>query len=165
MSISNGTKLFVFILLGIGLGLAALFVYVRVQDASVDDFYVVVDSFQTTQLDSIAVVTSVQLEAQDSLKMLRVCEKIVSKKTLKVVISIIQKKRTLVYKCFVRGTTKSLSTEQLEELSYTNPMVQNAADSLLFVPKGSIVRVRFAAGYIQPKDRTVSSEEFFIPKK
>lgn len=164
MSVSNGSKIFVFILLGIGVGLAALFVYNTVRDAAIGDFYSVVDTFSTTQGDSTAVITTVQIVEIDSLKMLRVCEKLSA--------DIIRggsvdnaKKRTLIYKCYVKGTQKALTSAQVDELSYTNPMVQNATDSLYFVPKGSVVKVRFSAGYTQPRDRSISVEEFYVKKK
>lgn len=160
---SKGTLYFIVVLITFGMGAAGVFVYWRLSDTSLHDYYVVADSFTDTTSSVKVQVNFVRVVDYDSLKILRVAELLtrdaIERSTLNNA-----KEREFLFHFFVPGDTALLTQAMTEELAYTHPDVYSPMEKLLSVPGGWVVRATFAPSMIQPRQVEAKRSAFYMPR-
>lgn len=164
MSISVGSRWFVAALLAAGMTVAALFVYVRWKATSIDDFYVVTDSFVDATAEQAMAVQFVRVEVYDTTKILRVGVELAAKAVADPALDQ-SRQRSLMMHFYTATDTSALTDVEIDELAYTNPEITTPGSRLLAVRNGYVMTSDYRAGTTIPsKAATLRQSTYFMPR-
>jgi hypothetical protein len=151
------------VLVAIGIVLGVVYVWWRANDRSVDGYFEVADSFIDSSGAVVASVSFIRVEQYDSLKMLRVGEQ-QTRTSIENQYVNNQKERDFLFHFYVAGDTAALTEAIVDELAYTHPDIEDPKNKLVMAPGGWVVRAKFAARAIQPKEVIAKRSAFYMPK-
>lgn len=129
-------------------------------EVSLSGYYEVTDGFSDVTSLETATVSFIRVDEYDSVRIRRVSE-LLSRKATEQNRAALKNRRVFLYHFYVAGDTAPISEEMVEELAYTHPSITGAADILLVVPGGWIVRVTYEPNQEQPARVEVRHSQFY----
>lgn len=165
MSLSFSRSLIIaVVLLGIGIGVALVFVMQRIDENRLDSFYVVADSLIDRSSSLNSYVYFVNVETYDTSKMARVADQLAASRVLQSESSATAPSDLLVL-FYTAADTSSLTSDEVEDLAYTNRSQVNPQQSLFAVRNGFQLRARFPQNSRTPvTDVELVPSTFFRPR-
>lgn len=159
----TSTRVIIITVVALGILLAGGYMWWSYADRSIEGFYEVSDGFVDSTTTVVASVRFVQVEAYDSLKMLRVAEHITRSDIEEGHLNR-NKTRDFLYHFYVPGDTQVLTDGLVDELAYTHPEIANPREKLVSIPSGWVVRATFAPSSLQPKSVIARQSNFYMPR-
>ncbi len=160
---NRSTKLFLVILLGCAFGVAGFFVYQSVLRGSISDFYTEVDRVVDERGERSALVAFVRVEEYDSIRIIRVADRIIEQ-AMEINTLRPEKQRRFLLHFFVDSDTGRLTQEMIDELAYTNPSIEDPRSLLRVVDSGYVLQADFAPRAAAPNATKVQRTQFYMPR-
>jgi len=161
MSVSPLARWVLWVVLGIGIGIAALLIWFRISITSIDGFYTVSDSFIDPRRNEITNVLFVEVPQYDSVRILRSVKEITLQHLADTAMKS-ERDRLLLFHFYVSSDTGALSSEMLEELTYTHPEIRDPKSVLRLIRGGFIVKVHYPATKMEPSNVVMFRSQFYL---
>ncbi len=157
------TYIFVAILVSLGFAIAAVFVWLRLSDRTLDSYYTITDSFSDTSTSVSASVYFIKVTEYDSMLMLRSAERI-TKNAIESQQLNLERERDFLFHFFIPSDSSRLTPDIVDELAYTHPSIDHPDQKLVVVRNGWVIRATFAPGMKHPREVTTRQTEFYMPR-